>query len=130
SYQRRASERISVAAVSDRRTQSDDTETALPPQIGVGGGELIRVVVRKANFEKIAHKVDQMGDYKPEIVYENAQVIEVDPRDDAAISRINSKSAPQLVTVTDDLALPVIAAFRLLAGKLQARHPVMLKDTL
>ena len=30
----------------------------------------------------------------------------------------------------DDVDLPVIAAFRLLAAKLQARHPILLKDTL
>ena len=45
----------------------------------VGGDELIRVVVRQANFDKIAHKIDKMGDYKPEIVYEKAQIKELDP---------------------------------------------------
>jgi (E)-4-hydroxy-3-methylbut-2-enyl-diphosphate synthase len=35
-----------------------------------------------------------------------------------------------LVTVKDDVDLPVIAAFRLLAAKLDARHPILLKDTL
>ena len=48
----------------------------------LGGDELIRVVVRQANFDKIAHKIDRMGDYKPEIIYETAQIQEVDPRDD------------------------------------------------
>jgi (E)-4-hydroxy-3-methylbut-2-enyl-diphosphate synthase len=32
--------------------------------------------------------------------------------------------------VKDGINLPVIAAFRLLAAKLQARHPIVLKDTL
>jgi (E)-4-hydroxy-3-methylbut-2-enyl-diphosphate synthase len=112
SYQRRATERI------ERDT------------FKLGGEELIRVVVRKANFDKIAHKIDKMGDYKPEIVYENAQVIEVDPRDDAAIAKLNSERAAQLVTVKDDLDLPVIAAFRLLAAKLPNRHAILLKDEL
>ena len=40
------------------------------------------MVVRQANFDKVAHKLDRMGDYKPEIVYETAGVVEVDPRDD------------------------------------------------
>ncbi len=53
----------------------------------LGGEELIRVVVRQANFDKIAHKIDKMGDYKPEIVYENARIEEIDPRDDSAIAR-------------------------------------------
>jgi (E)-4-hydroxy-3-methylbut-2-enyl-diphosphate synthase len=129
SYQRRAAERISVAAVSDRREGGDGAEAA-SPQIGVGGEELMRVVVRQASFDKIAHKIDKMGDYKPEIVYERAQIEEVDPRDDAAIGRLNKNSDPQFVTVKDDIDLPVIAAFRLLAAKLHARHPILLKDVL
>src|SRR6201987_1605168 len=96
----------------------------------LGGDELIRVVVRRANFDKIAHKIDIMGDYKPEIVYENANVIEVDPRDDAAITKINAERSAQLVSVRDDVDLPMIAAFRLLAARLQARHPILLKDAL
>jgi (E)-4-hydroxy-3-methylbut-2-enyl-diphosphate synthase len=91
---------------------------------------LIRVVVRQTNFDKIAHKIDRMGDYKPEIVYETAGIREVDPRDDSAVAKINSESTPQLVTVSDEVDLPVIAAFRLLAAKLQARHPILLKDIL
>src|SRR5581483_4824678 len=84
----------------------------------------------QATFDKIAHKVEKMGDYKPEIVYESANVIEVDPRDDGAIGKINSEREPQLVTVKEDVDLAMIAAFRLLAAKLQARHPILLKDTL
>ena len=41
-----------------------------------------------------------MGDYKPEIVYENAGVVEIDPRDDASdcgAQRI--ATTPKLVTV-------------------------------
>src|SRR6266576_58795 len=49
SYQRRATEKIERDGVK------------------LGGDELIRVVVRQANFEKIAHKIERMGDYKPEI---------------------------------------------------------------
>jgi len=41
--------------------------------VRLGGEQLIRVVVRQENFDKIAHKIDKMGDYKPEIVYESAQ---------------------------------------------------------
>ena len=112
SYQRRATERIERNGVR------------------LGGEELIRVVVPKENHEKIAHKIDKMGDYKPEIVYENASVIEVDPRDDAAIAKINAERVPQLVTVKDDVDLATIAAFRLLAAKLQNRHAILLKDEL
>ena len=98
--------------------------------VRLGGDELVRVVVRKAQHEKIAHKMDRMGDYKPEIIFENARVMEVDPRDDEAIARVNGSPEAQLVTVKDDVDLPLISAFRLLAAKLQSRHPILLKDVL
>src|SRR6266536_1902932 len=118
SYQRRASETIERDGVR------------------LGGEELIRVVVRQENFDQIAHKIDKMGDYKPEIVYENAQVQEIDPRDADAIAVLNRSSEPQFVTVKDDVdpstslrtGLPVITAFRLLAARVQPRHPILLKD--
>jgi (E)-4-hydroxy-3-methylbut-2-enyl-diphosphate synthase len=119
SYQRRATETIAVAGIGD------------PGQrVNVGGTELIRVVVRQANFDRIAHKIDRMGDYKPEVVYESAGIEEVDPLDDTAIARINQSSTPKFVTVRDDVDLSVIAAFRLLAARLQAPHPILLKDVL
>jgi (E)-4-hydroxy-3-methylbut-2-enyl-diphosphate synthase len=98
--------------------------------VQVGSDELVRVVIRKEQHEKIAHKIERMGDYKPEIVFENANVIEVDPRDDEAIARVNDSAETELVTVKDGIDLPMIAAFRLLAAKLQARHPILLKDIL
>jgi (E)-4-hydroxy-3-methylbut-2-enyl-diphosphate synthase len=104
------------------------TETIERDGVRLGGEQLIRVVVRRENFDKIAHKIDKMGDYKPEIVYESAQVLELDPSDDDAIARLNLVSEPQLVTVKDDVDLPLIAAFRLLAARLQPRHPILLKD--
>jgi (E)-4-hydroxy-3-methylbut-2-enyl-diphosphate synthase len=104
------------------------TETIERDGVRLGGEELMRVLVRQTNFDKIAHKIDKMGDYKPEIVYENAEVVEIDPRDDAAIAQVNQNSEPRFVTVKDNLDLPIIAAFRLLAAKLQPRHPILLKD--
>ena len=104
------------------------TETIQRDGVRLGGEELIRVVVRQANFEKIAHKIDKMGDYRPEIVYEGANVVEVDPRDESAIKSLNENSVAQLVTVKDDVGLPVITAFRLLATRLNAHHPILLKD--
>jgi (E)-4-hydroxy-3-methylbut-2-enyl-diphosphate synthase len=106
------------------------TETIARNGVRVGGEELIRVFIRRENFDKIAHKIDKMGDYKPEIVYEDAGIVEVDPRDDAAIAKVNAERVPQLVTVKDDVDLAMIRAFRLLAAKLQPRHPILLKDTL
>src|SRR6266436_4489452 len=110
SYQKRATEKIECGGVK------------------LGGTELIRVIVRQTNFDKIAHKIDRMGDYKPEIVYDTAQIQEVDPRDENAVAKINAERSAQFVTVTDEIDLPVIAAFRLLSAQLQARHPILLKD--
>src|SRR5438094_3733931 len=88
------------------------TETIERDGVKLGGTELIRVVVRQANFDKVAHKIDRMGDYQPEIVYENARIQEVDPRDEGTITKLNTERTAQLVTVKDDGDLPVITAFR------------------
>ena len=112
SYQRRATERI----------ERDG--------FALGGEELVRVVVRQNSYDKVAHKIERLGDYKPEIVYENADIVEVDPRDDAAIQSLNHSAGAQLVSIRDGIDLPVTAAFRLLASKLQTRHPILLKDNL
>ena len=110
--------------------QKRATETIERDGVRLGGEELIRVIVRQSNYDKIAHKIDQMGDYKPEIVYENAHIQEIDPRDQEVIARLNQDRQPQLVTVRDDVDFPVIAAFRMLAAKLDPRHPILLKDIL
>ena len=55
-------------------------------------------------------------------------LLDVDPRDDAAIAKLNAERSPQFVTVRDDVDLAVIPAFRLLAARLHARHPILLKD--
>jgi len=112
SYQRRATKKIARDGVK------------------LGGDELIRVVVRQANFDKVVHKIDKMGDYKPEIVYEAANIVEVDPRDEAEIAKLNADRSSQFVTVKDDVDLAVIPAFRLLAARLHAGHPILLKDVL
>ncbi len=112
SYQRRASRILSYG----------DTR--------LGGAELVRVVVRQATWDQVAHKLDRMGDYQPEIVYENSGVWELDPRDEAAIEALNAAPQDHLVTLPDGLDLPLIAAFRLLALRVDARHPILLKDTL
>jgi (E)-4-hydroxy-3-methylbut-2-enyl-diphosphate synthase len=96
----------------------------------LGGEGLIRVAISRANFEKIAHKVDKMGDFQPEIVVEDSGVVAVDPRDSAKIAEINGNPQPCLVTVLDHIGLPTITAFRLLAAQLQSRHSILLKDSL
>ena len=98
--------------------------------VALGLGEVPRVVVRQAKLDQIAHKLGQMGDFQPEIVYEQAEVREIDPRDANAVESLNQAPGPRLVTVRDGVDLPVVAAFRLLAARLDERHPILLKDTL
>jgi len=97
--------------------------------IGIGGEETFRVVVRQSTFERVAHKLDGMGDFQPEIVLEAANLAAVDPTDSAAIAELNASPETRFVTIQDNIALPVIAAYRLLATALDARHPILLKDT-
>lgn len=104
------------------------SETIERDGVRLGGEELIRVVVRQATFNKVAHKLDRLGDYQPEIVHEKAQITEVDPRDEKAIARLNQTANPEFITVQDDVPLPVITAFRLLAAKIAPHHPILLKD--
>jgi (E)-4-hydroxy-3-methylbut-2-enyl-diphosphate synthase len=105
------------------------TEKIKVGEVGAGADELIRVGVRQKSFDQIAHKVDRMGDFKPEFVVEK-YLVAVDPRDDSAIENLNQSVEPRLITVRDGIDLPVITAFRLLAAKLHAHHPILLKDTL
>ena len=96
----------------------------------MGGEETVRVAIRRESFKKIAHKIERMGDYKPEFIYENCGVVEVDPRDSDELAELNRLTTPCLVTVRDEVGLPVITAFRLLAAGLDPRHPILLKDRL
>ena len=96
----------------------------------LGGENTVRVFTTQERWNALAHKISGMGDFKPEIIVEKSGVVEIDPRDEAAISSLNSSHEIQLVTVADGLDLEVIHAFRQLAFRLDARHPILLKDTL
>jgi (E)-4-hydroxy-3-methylbut-2-enyl-diphosphate synthase len=111
SYERRATESIERAGVK------------------IGGEELVKVAITRDKFGALEHKIDRLGEYRPDFICEDANVIEIDPRDEAAVARINASTGPQLVTVRDDPALPPITGFRLLAARLDRRHPILLKDT-
>ncbi len=95
----------------------------------LGGTETVRVFTSRGKWEALAHKIDKLGDYKPEIVVEDSAVCEVDPRDQNAIAELNACPEAKLITVKDGIDYPVIPAFRLLAAKVDARHPILLKDT-
>jgi (E)-4-hydroxy-3-methylbut-2-enyl-diphosphate synthase len=97
--------------------------------VKVGGEELIRVAVRQGTWDRIAHKVDRLADFQPEIISESADIVAIDPQDDSAIQGINASPKAVFVTIRDNIELPVVTAYRLLAAKLQPRHPILLKDT-
>ena len=96
----------------------------------LGGDKPVRVFTTQERWNALAHKIAGMGDYKPEIIFEKSGALEIDPRDDAAISAINSETEPRLITVADGIGMEPIQAFRMLAFKADPRHPVLLKDTL
>lgn len=96
----------------------------------LGGDQTVLVFTTQDRWNALAHKIAAMGDFKPEIILEKSGVVEIDPTDDAAVSRVNAIDANQLITVADSTDMEVIPAFRLLAAKVDARHPILLKDTL
>jgi len=109
-------------------------ERRVTPEIELGGGvkcggeQLIRVVVNRATWDKVAPKIRPKDDVKPEAVYEDLNVAEIDPTKDFEIN-----CETQFVTVKDGVNLPAITAFRLLALKLKRlgrNNPILLKDCL
>ena len=112
SYRKRATERLEMEG------------------FAVGGEETMRVITTQLKWDSLAHKLDQLGDYQPELVLENSDVLAIDPRDPAAVAAVNANTSARLITVADDIDLTPISAFRLLAAQVQERHPILLKDQL
>jgi (E)-4-hydroxy-3-methylbut-2-enyl-diphosphate synthase len=108
SYARRSSTQLSVAGIQ------------------TGGGQPVRVAVRRANDAKRSAP----GDFQPEIVCEDSGVLEIDPRDDDAVAAANASLEPLLITIPDGCDIEVIPAFRMLAARVAPRHPILLKDSL
>jgi len=95
----------------------------------LGGGETVRVLVTRDQ----ARGVDGLpasGECVAEGIYEESGVVEIDPRDATAITGLEASPRPVFVTVADGIPMPVIGAFRMLAARLEPRHPILLKDTL
>ena len=104
------------------------SQTLTAAGIQTGGDQLVRVAVLRTTYDKLAHKLTALGDFQPEIIYEDANLLEVDPRDAEALASANACPEARLVTIPDTCDLDVIPAFRLLAGQLDPRHPILLKD--
>src|SRR6185369_6106480 len=71
-------------------------EIELADGVKCGGEQTVRVVVPRAAWEKLAPKIRPKDDVKPEAVYENLNVMEVDPS-----QRFEINCDTQLVTVKD-----------------------------
>ena len=97
--------------------------------VPLGGGETVRVAVTPSQWGQVHDRVGRLGDFQPEIIWEGVG-IEVDPLDDVAIQAIQARTEPVLVAVADSCVLDVVRAYRLLAAKLDPRHPILLKDRL
>lgn len=117
SYERRATHKIDIQGIS------------------LGGSETIRVFTTQEKWNAVAHKLKSLGDFQPEIVLESSGAIEINPEDAAALAELNASAEPKLVTLPDSLIetnlgkLGVVSAFRLLAAKIDTKHPILLKDT-
>jgi len=132
-----------VPALSNRAIKIKETRTSYDPfayerrqtpeieiseGMRAGGEQTIRVVVARATWDKVAPKIRPKDDVRPEAIYNDLNVQEIDPTSNFEIT-----CDTQLVTVKDDLALPAITAFRLLAARLKAmgrNNPILLKDCL
>ena len=88
----------------------------------------MRVIVTRATWDQVAPKLSPKADVKPEAVYEDLNVCEIDPTREFEVN-----CDTQLVTVKDGTPLPAIAAFRLLSAQLKRlgrNNPILLKDCL
>lgn len=92
-----------------------------------GGSHPIRVIVTQDTWNKVSPRIHPSSDVKPEGVYENLSITEVDPTQDFDLPEGG------MVTVADGVDLAPITAFRLLASKMhemKSSHPILLKDCL
>jgi len=99
-------------------------------QFALGGEQTVRIVNSRKVFDAVNDRRETLGEFQPEIVLENAGdlIRMIDPSDDEAVTEINALTEPVMVAVSDEVDLPMVAAYRLLASRLQSRHPVLLKD--
>ena len=98
--------------------------------VKIGADEPPRVMVSAKVEEALRPRLAQLGDLAPELIYEKSDVLAVDPRNDGEVKALTERKDAVLVTVKDGLDLNLVSATRLLAARIPARHPILLKDTL
>lgn len=109
-YQRRSSEKLMIRGFE------------------VGGDALVRVVSKEEGLSKFqGTATDPVA---KELILEELPLRAIDPRSEEEVAELKKETMPQLLTVRDGLEMAPIAAFRLLAAKIPACHPIVLKDTL
>jgi (E)-4-hydroxy-3-methylbut-2-enyl-diphosphate synthase len=104
------------------------TETPIAEALRAGGTQPVRVIVTRAAWEKLSAKIRPGADVRPEGIYEELSILEVDPEQEIRLGEHTG-----LVTVRNGVRMPAISAFRLLAAKLKTlgrQNPILLKDTL
>lgn len=106
-------------------------EIEIAEGIQMGANHPPRVIVTQSDWNALSQNdssKDSQNEIRPEAIYEELDVCEMDPREDFSVSR-----QTQLITVIDGVDLPIIVAFRLLAAQLKQKglqNPILLKDCL
>ena len=106
------------------------TQKTMVHGVAIGGEEPPRVLVSAQVEEALRPRKAQLGDLAPELVYEQTPIVEIDPRNEAEVKALETKKEPTLVALKDGLEMNPVSGTRLLAAKIPARHPIVLKDTL
>ncbi len=109
-------------------TRRPTAEIELADGVKCGGEQTVRVVMTRAMYDHVARRIRPHDDVRPEAVYEDIRALELDP-----LSHFPCPPEGRLVTVRDGEVLPPVAAFRLLAARLNhlgATNPILLKDSL
>ena len=114
----------------NRRASSEIMLGGITGPVTLGGASTVAVVVPRRVDNAVAHKRSGLGDYQPELIHEDLLLAEIDPLSEEEIEAVNAVEEPRLITARDGVSLEPIAAFRLLAARVDARHPILLKDTL
>lgn len=109
------------------RRQSEDLTV---DQFALGGEQTVRIVTSREVFDAVKDHRETLGEFQPEIVLENVgdSIRMIDPTDDEAVAELNAMSESVMVSVSDEVDLSMVSAYRLLASRVQDRHPVLLKD--
>ncbi len=108
-------------------SRRESLQVSLPTGIHCGGKQTIRVLGTSQQTAACPPQPSKPEMVQTEASYEHSGIWEVDPRVDFQLPEELC-----LIAIKDELDLPVISAYRLLASclkKKDCRYPVLLKDT-